>query len=145
MNTFENALQYAEAKDKVNAYNSTANAWRKENKKNGIPVEICATFPFADTVTNELRSKIEVWEFVHDIPEKYFLYIDEENWTATTWVGGTLGTVTFGSAFKSNFGDTRQHITVLAINGKAYYGTYYKSSGNYARIKIAKTKTSKSI
>lgn len=141
MSSFENTLQYTEAREKVNAYDNAAKVWMKENKTNGIPTEICATFPHADIVTNELRSKIEVWEFKHAIPEKYFIYIDEQNRTATTWTGDILGTVVFGSEFKSNFGDTRQHITVLAINGKAYYGTYYKSSGNYARIKIAKNQS----
>jgi hypothetical protein len=28
--------------------------------------------------------------------------------------------------------------TVRAVNGRVYHGTYYKSSGNYARIKARK-------
>jgi hypothetical protein len=34
-------------------------------------------------------------------------------------------------------GDTRVSIRVYAINGCVYHGTYYKSAGNYARVKIS--------
>jgi hypothetical protein len=33
-------------------------------------------------------------------------------------------------------GDKRQPIDIYAINGKKYHGTYYKSSGDYARVKL---------
>ena len=88
--------------------------------------------------TNEERSAVEVYEFCTDPPDKYFLYINCTKKEATTWTGDKLGTVAFGCEFRDNFGGKRVPITVYAINGKKYHGTYYKSSGDYARIKMAK-------
>lgn len=88
--------------------------------------------------TNEERSAVEVYEFVTNPPDKYFLYINCTKRIATTWTGDKLGDVSFGSEYRDNFGGKRVPITVYAINGKRYHGTYYKSSGDYARIKLAK-------
>jgi hypothetical protein len=79
-----------------------------------------------------------LFEFVANPPDKYFLYISEADRTATTWTGEKLGDVSFGREFRDNFGGKRQPINVRAVNGKTYHGTYYKSSGNYARIRAAK-------
>lgn len=135
---FSTEQEYKEAKRKHDAYHEATMKYCKENKTNGIPTEICATFPFANEVTNALRSALEVWEFIHDIPKKYFLYINQEKGTATTWTGQKLGTVSFGTPSRSNFGDVRIPINVYAINGKKYYGTYYKGAGDYARITLFK-------
>jgi hypothetical protein len=89
-------------------------------------------------VTNEERSALEVFEFVANPPDKYFLYISEKNRTATTWTGDALGNVSFGREYRDSFGGRRVPITVHAINGRTYHGTYYKSSGDYARVKAAK-------
>lgn len=91
-------------------------------------------------VTNEERSSMEVFEFVTNPPEKYFLYIGEENSIATTWTGENLGRVYFGREYRDNFGGRRVPVTVVAINGREYHGTYYKSAGSYARVKMAKTR-----
>lgn len=115
-------------------------------------------------VTNEELSKLEIWKFCTDIPEKYFLYIklDERpaeilaaiqkgakytnsfrKGIATTWTGDKLGDVFCGQEYKSPaFGNfsTRIPITVKAINGREYFGTYYISSGDYARVKLVKEK-----
>lgn len=89
-------------------------------------------------VTNEERSALEMFEFVANPPDKYFLYISEADRTATTWTGEKLGNVSFGREFRDNFGGKRVPINVYAVNGKTYHGTYYKSSGNYARIRAKK-------
>jgi hypothetical protein len=89
-------------------------------------------------VTNEERSALEVFEFITNPPDKYFLYINEAKRTATTWTGETLGQVSLGREYRDNFGGKRVPITVHAINGKTYHGTYFKSSGNYARIRARK-------
>lgn len=139
--TFESEAQYHVAAQMVSAYDFAAANWRKENNTNGIPTEVCATFPYGAAVTNELRSQIEVWEFLHKPIDKYFIYIDERAYTATTWMGSVLGIVNFHPPFTAKVGkntSTRQHITVHGIDGKKYYGTYYTSSGNYARIKLSK-------
>jgi hypothetical protein len=89
-------------------------------------------------VSNEERSALEVFEFVTNPPDKYFLYINEANRTATTWAGDVLGQVFLGCEYRDNFGGRRVPITVRAINGRTYHGNYYKSSGDYARIRARK-------
>lgn len=134
--TFTTQQQYESAVEKLMEYEKARNAWQvANNNKGGIPVRICETFPFASEVTNELRSAIEVYEFCANPPAKYFLYINEKTKSATTWTGDALGTVTFGHEYMAVFGDKRQSVRIKAINGKTYSGTYYKSAGNYARVK----------
>ena len=89
-------------------------------------------------ISNELRSQVELYEFHYKKPEKYFLYIDSKNWSANNWMGEKLGRVSFGREYRSGFGDIRQSIDVYGINGIKYHGTFYKSSGDYARIKAYK-------
>ena len=138
MKTILTKSQYNKARKMLDANNSASEAYRTANKTNGIPSEIYKAFPYAKQVTNELRSAIEVYEFINDIPQKYFLYINEKDRTAITLTGDILGSVSFGSEFRSNMGDKRQSVTIKAINGKTYSGTYFKSAGNYARIKAYK-------
>jgi len=130
--------QYNKARKMVNANNEASQAWRDANKTNGIPVEICNTFPYAKQVTNDLRSSIEVYEFINTPPDKYFLYINEKDKSATTWTGQNLGSVSFGRSYHSNMGDKRIPVSIRAINGKKYSGIYYASSGSYARVKACK-------
>ena len=99
------------------------------------PEDIPADVP---RVSNDEISALEVFEFIHDAPEKYFLYIREKEGEAITWTGDKLGTVTFGRPWRDNFGGTRVPIRVQGINGKRYAGTYYKSSGDYARVRLAR-------
>jgi len=95
--------------------------------------------------TNEERSAVEVFEFCRDKPEKYFLYVTiteagGQGGIATTWTGEKLGDCRLGHIYGDNFGGKRQSITVRAINGETYHGTYFKSAGDYARVKKAKHK-----
>jgi hypothetical protein len=89
-------------------------------------------------MTNDERSALEVFEFCTNPPDKYFLYINEKNHTATTWTGETLGRVFLGREYRDNFGGRRVPITVRGINGLTYHGTYFKSSGDYARVRVKK-------
>lgn len=91
--------------------------------------------------TNEERSALEVYDFVHSPPDKYFLYVDDKTSKATTFMGDVLGSVERGHSYKSpSFGrsSTRVPIKVYGINGVTYAGTYYESAGNYARVKRVK-------
>lgn len=106
--------------------------------------------------THEEISALEVYEFVADPPERYFLYVKAPriackggigsaedvhyggSGLATTWTGEKLGDVQFGRTWRSVFGDTRVSVSVYGINGKTYHGTYYKSAGDYARVKMSK-------
>jgi hypothetical protein len=136
---FRTPEQYNTAKSQLSAYETVAEQYIKDNKTNGIPAEICATFPFADVVDNELRSAIEVYEFVNNPPDKYFLYVSEVRQVVTTWTGQILGDITYmGNPYRDSFGGKRQSIRFKGINGLQYYGTYYKSAGDYARVKMYK-------
>jgi hypothetical protein len=91
--------------------------------------------------TNEERSKIEVADFNREQPDKYFLYIDAKKRIATTFTGELLGVVTFGREYECpGFyrPSTRVPVRIQAINGCEYFGTYFKSSGDFARIKKCK-------
>ncbi len=134
MITYNTHAEYTDALNKLTQYESAAKEYMTANKTNGIPVDICNTFPYANEVNNDMRTAIEVYQFMNTPPDKYFLYIDEQKSIATTWTGQRLGNVTFGREYTSNMGDKRHSVSIWAINGASYYGTYYKSSGDYARI-----------
>lgn len=123
-----------------------------ERWRNGRTSYRTADVPLGIEVSNKERSQMEVYEFVNNPPEKYFLYCNfpsaagvrsgeathyGASGTATTWTGDKLGDVQCGRTWRSNMGDTRVSITVYAINGCVYNGTYYKSVGSYARLKIS--------
>lgn len=119
--------------DKLAAWVDTQrapNGWasyREEDIPPGVP-----------RVTNEERSALEVYEFIHDPPAKYFLYINEEKRMATTWTGETLGRIELGQPYRDNFGGRRVPVRIHAINGRTYAGTYFTSAGSYARVKLCK-------
>lgn len=135
-----NLAEYKQAIKMINVNSKAVTRYLTKNKTNSMTAEVSKSMPFSDMVNNELKSRVESFEFIHDVPEKYFVYINEQDKIATTWTGDSLGAVFFGREYTSNFGDTRQPIDVMAINGKRYHGIYYKSSGDYARIKLYKTK-----
>lgn len=137
---FKSEQEYKKAVEMLKANNEASQKYLRENKTNAIPSEVWTKFPYAKEVTNELRSAIETYEFVKNPPAKYLLYISEKTHEATTWTGQKLGRVVFNTEYTSNFGDKRISIVVHGINDKTYTGTFYKSSGDYARIKICNTK-----
>lgn len=141
-NTFTTHAEYLLARNALDTNNAASLQYCKEHKTNGIPQAIYSKFPYADMVNNDLRSKVEVYEFILDKPANYFLYISEDTQTATTWTGSKLGHVHFGREYRSNFGDKRQPIDIFGINGVKYHGIYYKDAGNYARIKAYKQQLS---
>lgn len=116
--------------DSIRGKNGWA-SYRPEDKPTNVP-----------DVTNDERSALEVFEFCTNPPDKYFLYINEEKRIATTWTGDMLGHVVFGREYRTpvfgGFSSRRVPVTIRAINGKTYHGTYYKSSGDYARVRVSK-------
>ena len=133
------ATQYNEISTRHNALMLWVDSIRGKNGWASYkPEDKPATVP---DVTNEERSALEVYDFVNNPPDKYFLYVDEVNRTVTTWTGEKLGSITFlGVPYRCGryrFAK-RQSIRVTGINGVKYSGTYYTSSGNYARIKRLK-------
>lgn len=124
--------QYRELRDRLDAHQRWV-----DNRRSYVVSEE----PIETRISNEERSAIEVWEFTHNPPDKYFLYIEQQRALATTWTGDVLGQVSFGQEYCSpGFyrPSKRIPITVKAINGRTYYGTYYASAGDYARVKAAK-------
>jgi hypothetical protein len=136
---FTTADQYLEAKHKYDAYESASKEYRTANKTNGIPFEVYSKFPYHSEVTNEMRSAIETFEFLTDPPKKYTVYVNEKTGEITTWTGQKLGTFRVINGYRSNFRDYRISLQVKAINGYSYYGTYFKSAGDYAHITMNKT------
>jgi len=98
------------------------------------------TLPYSPT--NDERGQMEVYEFVTDIPKKYFAYVHcegERPIAITTWPGDNLGMIIGrGLPYYSNMGDKRVNIRVKAINGREYTGIYFQSAGDYCRLKICK-------
>jgi hypothetical protein len=88
--------------------------------------------------THEEISKMEVFEFRHNPPPKYFAYVDSNANFITTWIGEILGTIVHYHEYKDNLGDKRAAIRVKAINDLWYYGTFFKSAGDYCRLKLMK-------
>lgn len=133
------ATEYTKLCAKINTF-ETARA-RLFPRRNGLSQEDMAKLP--EHPTNGEHSAVEVYEFCAKPPDKYFAYIKEVNGyprELTTWTGDYLGAVATagGGAYRDNFGGIRVPISIIGINGKEYYGTYYKSSGNYCRIRLKK-------
>lgn len=105
-------------------------------KRNYVTPEDAAQLP--PSLSNDEISALEVWEFEHDKPGKYFAYVDKEIRRITTWTGDLLGFITWSSRWQSNFGDRRVSIRVKAINGLTYSGTFFESAGDYCRLRVVK-------
>ena len=98
-------------------------------------------------VDNAESSALEVYDFYTTPPERAFVYVRivqncgyyglRSYGQVTTWVGDKLGDLTLGDSYRDNFGGTRRAVTVKAINGAVYVGTYYQSAGDYARIRMS--------
>ena len=113
------------------------------------PEEVPAHCP---APTNEERSQMEVFQFVNMPPEKYFCYIRRVDcdgnpaaasmrFQATTFTGEILGEGILGHGYETPafYRPSRRYpVRFKAINGREYAGTYYASSGDYARIKAVK-------
>jgi hypothetical protein len=126
--------QYKEARARLAKHNEWARQYQHKNGCIVVPAD--AVSPVV--VTNDDRSAIELWEWKHNPPDKYYLYVSEEKQDAHTWTGQSLGTCRFGREWRDNFGGKRRSVTVFGNNGVKYFGTYFKSSGDYAMIKRAK-------
>lgn len=129
--------EHVELRKKIDHYDSEAR--RQFEQPNGwvvVPLQLRSTLP--PDPTNEERSACEVYEFWHEKPDRYFCFVNEDHMEVTTWTGEKLGDVSFGCKYRDNFGGERIPVTVRAINGISYHGTYYCSAGDYARLKAYK-------
>jgi len=117
-------------------------AWRG-NRTSYYPSEVPKDIAW---VNNDHRSQVEVYEFVHQQPEKYFAYVKrnlvapgvvDNKVSVTTWTGQILGYGYLGSRYFCGR-SARYPIRFTAINGVKYSGTYFVSSGDYCRVKKVK-------
>lgn len=126
-------------------------AWLKANKSNPdgsisySPHEVPEAI---SRVSNQQRSSVEVYEFVHFPPQKYLFYIRrivcapgvvDNQVEATTWTGQILGKGYLGRPYLCGRPQSRRYpVTIKGINNKLYRGTYYVSAGDYAIVKAVK-------
>jgi hypothetical protein len=103
--------------------------------------------------TEDWNAQIEAQELTHwqAQPERAFVYVlhgeaqvIDRAVRVTTWTGELLGTGILGPKYKCPtfgcFPSTRRSIRVKGTNGAEYFGTYYESSGDYARMRKYKAK-----
>lgn len=127
--------EYQVVKAKYEAYHKA----RKELCKGRNYVTIDEQKLLPESPTHDEISSLEVYEFRHDMFPKYFAYVDVRNLVVTTWTGEVLGDImTYGSRYYSNMGDERVNIRVKMINDREYTGIYFKSSGDYCRLRLIK-------
>jgi hypothetical protein len=95
---------------------------------------------------NLQQSKQEVEDFKQGKALTYFAYFrDGTQPTITTFTGDKLADVTLlGHEYKvPAFGrvpSTRVNFRAKGIDGRMWAGTYYKSSGDYVRMRVIKGK-----
>jgi len=110
-------------------------------------------------LTNDELSAIELWGFCNQPPERLFAYIRKStaanvpyrrmpsgygasfDHLVTTWIGDSLGEARLGNAYHCPAfwrQSTRRSVTLHAVNGYWYYGTYFESSGDYCRLRRGK-------
>jgi len=99
-----------------------------------------------DVVLYDDLEAIEVFEFetLDKGREGYFAYwkdhAEDPRYTITTWTGALLGIVDHTRQYESPIPGSleksqRVAFTALCIDGYEYAGTYYKSSGDYVRMR----------
>src|SRR5574343_628978 len=95
-----------------------------------------------DNFGNGHRTKIEIHDFINDIPLTYFAYLTKTKSGRTiisTWTGKFLAVANISRKFRDNFGCERiTFYTNKAINGVRYYGTGFAGFGGYCRMKAYK-------
>jgi hypothetical protein len=125
--------RYNKVRKAIDAYHAYINE-RFANKRGHVCMTLAqqqeAYKAVGMQITNELRSQVEVYEFIHNKPSSYFAYANEATKKMTTWTGEELGTIRFLT------NSSRPSIQVTAINGLTYKGSYYKRYGNYCRVKV---------
>lgn len=122
----------------VDSQRNPRNGWasyREQDVPNHLP-----------RVSNDERSQVEVYEFVQQRPDKYFVYVArnkcapgvvDNKVTLTTWTGQVLGYGFLGRRYETGAGlrrSVRYPVRFTAINGDKYKGIYYASAGDYARV-----------
>jgi hypothetical protein len=88
--------------------------------------------------SNVAKSKLEVYEFLHNPPERAFAYYSDNMREIHTFMGHKLGDIVWrGVVMRRGFGGggKTQAIRVRGINGVMYHGNCNLSSGQYCRLR----------
>lgn len=97
-----------------------------------------------DPSSNEDRSLVEVYEFEHmDAGKDGYMAYWKDGRVIVNWMGAVLAEILHqGGSYRSpafgGRGSERVNFRALGIDGHTYSGTYYKSSGDYVRMKRVK-------
>lgn len=130
---------YSQLRLKINQFESWRNG-RTSYRVEEIP-------PNVPKVSNHERSLVEVYEFKHNPPARYTVYIKREvvsagvvgkGITATTWMGHVLGHGKLGQSYRIGRkyrNNIVYRVEFQAINGHTYRGQYYASAGDYAHVR----------
>ena len=114
--------------------------WDSVQKHNSITAAQ-AKHPDYTAVDNDMKSRVETWEFQHELPDKYFAYCDVQSTRIliTTWMGQILADGYRTGEYRSNFGDRRITFRVRVTGSNVWYtGTAYVDAGGYVRMRRAK-------
>jgi hypothetical protein len=72
-------------------------------------------------------------------PERLFVYVKRgDPDTVIQWTGHYLGLAWIGPKARVGFNGSYRHPITARIYDHLYHGWYYASSGDYARLKLAK-------
>lgn len=105
--------------DKANSY---AAQFRQANGWTVIPAE-AASHPDYAACDNDMRSRVERYEFLRDTPARYSAYLDVkhgEKVTVTTWTGDALGTGWGDRFWRDRWGNRMMAgtVTIEALDGR---------------------------
>lgn len=120
--------------DKANEY-WKANASFDRNGASSMSAELCANPQYA-AATNDMRGRVERYEFLRDMPDTYVAYANSDMTRVTTWNGEELGALRITNNWRSNFGDRRY--SGRAVIGGATYSVLAFGSGMYCRLRKMK-------
>lgn len=136
--------KYRQLRAKIDAYLAWVDTIRGANGWASYqPEDVPATVP---RVSDAERSQVEVYEFCANPPDRYLVYVRRiavapgvvgKDIEATTWTGQLLGKGRLGIPYKCGKGlgvSRRYPISFKGINGRVYRGTFFASSGDYARV-----------
>jgi hypothetical protein len=92
---------------------------------------------------------LDLSDFHRDPPARLFCYVTltSHGWECGNFTGTPYGRVHVGASYTCPaFGrkSTRRSVTLSAVNGWIYSGTFFESSGDYARLKRTQRRVSPS-
>lgn len=106
--------------DKAHAYARVTMA-AKGKGCNWLSAEEAAHPDYA-ACNNEMRGRVEQYEIIRDMPERFAAYVSSDGKHITVWTGDVLGTCEMGAPFRAGWGNTKQYSIRATINGVRYVG-----------------------